>query len=86
MFLCVRFLPVTNEVKTTFVDRATALSVSAGWKPAEPAKSAWSHNYFHSWSDREIEAEAEAEEQKQANTQPAWINFVRPRPSSSDTK
>jgi hypothetical protein len=74
----VRFLPVTPEVKSAYVQRVTSLAMSAGWRPAEPPSSAWTHDAFHSWSDREIEQPNEEHEKQEAIAQPARINFTCP--------
>lgn len=72
-----RFLPVPLDVKSAYVSRVTDLALSAGWSavPELPA-TAWSPEYFHSWSEREIEQPTEQQEKKEAEEAPARINFT----------
>lgn len=74
--LAVRFLPVSVEIKDSYLTRVRALAASAGWVAASPPSAVWSAGASHSWSDREVDQSMEEEEKKQAMTQPMILNFA----------
>jgi hypothetical protein len=78
---CVKFLPLSVDVKRAYNRRVQELSASAGWHAADPPSSAWSTpQVAHSWTDRTVEQAAEEDDKTQATTLPTQLHFVTNSP------